>query len=122
MAINNAKAIAGRIGAHTRWAKEPDRKAATAPARRGFRARFEREVDPEGKLPPAELARRTDHAISAHMCRLALAKSKKATAKTADPGPGPTPPPSPSGPPSGPSPSSPPSGPPRRTQVSGIDR
>lgn len=73
----NAKAIAGRIGAHTRWAKEPDRKAATAPARRGFRARFEREADPEGVLSPAELAYRTDCLISAHMGRLALAKAAK---------------------------------------------
>jgi hypothetical protein len=72
--------MAGRIGAHTRWAKESDRKAATAPARKGFRARFEREVDPEGILTPAELAIRTDHAISAHMCRLALAKAAKARA------------------------------------------
>lgn len=77
----NAKAAAGRIGAHSRWAKEPDRTAATAPARRGFRARFEREVDPDGVLPPAELARRTDHAISAHMCRLAMARARKAKAK-----------------------------------------
>lgn len=76
----NAKAIAGRIGAHVRWAKEPDRKAATAPARKGFRARFENEVDPEGKLSPAELAIRTDHAISAHMGRLALARARKAKA------------------------------------------
>lgn len=77
MAVDTTKAMAGRIGAHTRWAKEPDRKAATAPARKGFRARFEREVDPNSILPPAELARRTDHAISAHMCRLALAKKAK---------------------------------------------
>lgn len=67
----------GRVGAYSRWAKEPDRKAATAPARRGFRARFEREVDPQGVLSPAELAKRTDYAISAHMSRLALAKKNK---------------------------------------------
>lgn len=80
MAINTTKAIAGRIGAYTRWAKEPDRKAATAPARKGFRARFEREVDPEGKLSPAELDYRTNCAISAYMGRLALAKAAKARA------------------------------------------
>lgn len=78
MAVDTTKAMAGRIGAHTRWAKEPDRKAATAPARKGFRARFERQVDPDGVLSPAELAIRTDHAISAHMCRLAMAKARKA--------------------------------------------
>lgn len=77
MAVNSIKATAGRIGAHTRWAKEPDRRAATAPARKGFRARFEREVDPDGTLSPAELAIRTDHAISAHMGRLAMARAAK---------------------------------------------
>lgn len=70
----------GRVGAYSRWAKEPDRQAATAPARKGFRARFERQVDPEGVLPPAELAYRTDRAISAYMCGLALKKSKRRAA------------------------------------------
>lgn len=106
MAINPTKAAAGRIGAHTRWAKEPDRRAATAPARKGFRARFEREIDPDGVLSPAELAIRTDHAISAHMGRLALAKARKAGQQAKG---NPTPPSPPAPPPTPP----PPSGPPR---------
>lgn len=82
MPVDATKAMAGRIGAHVRWAKEADRKSATAPARKGFRARFEREVDPDGVLSPAELKVRADHAISAHMCRLALAKAAKRARNT----------------------------------------
>jgi hypothetical protein len=62
----------GRLGAHTRWAHESDRSAATAPARRAFDARFEREVDPEGVLPPGERARRAESARKAYFTRLAL--------------------------------------------------
>jgi hypothetical protein len=38
--------------------------------------RFEREVDPEGVLPPDELARRVASARSAYYQRLALASAK----------------------------------------------
>jgi hypothetical protein len=41
------------------------------PAHRGFRARFEREVDPEGTLPPAERAARAERARRAWMLQLA---------------------------------------------------
>jgi hypothetical protein len=42
----------GRIGAYTRWANSEDRYLATRPAREGFYAKFEREVDPDGALRP----------------------------------------------------------------------
>lgn len=67
----------GRIGAHSRWAREHDRTAATAPAREGFMARFERQVDPDGKLPPAERAFRAEHAMRAHMQQLSLKRARK---------------------------------------------
>lgn len=35
-------------------------------------AKFETEADPDGKLPPAERARRADHLRKAHFQRLAL--------------------------------------------------
>lgn len=35
-------------------------------------AKFEREVDPDGTLPPDELARRAEHARKAYFQRLAL--------------------------------------------------
>ena len=48
--------IIGAIGAHESWSRTVDRPARTAPARRAFNQRFEREVDPDGKLDPAERA------------------------------------------------------------------
>jgi hypothetical protein len=67
----SAHAINGRIGGLTRWAHEKSPTEATAPARRGLTARFEREVDPDGVLPPDELAVRVARARRAHMTRLA---------------------------------------------------
>lgn len=80
-AENSARA---RIAAHTRWSREADRTAATEAARSGFLARFEREVDPDGVLDPAERAFRAEHARRAHMASLAFKarKTKRAAAKT----------------------------------------
>ena len=64
--------IAGRIGAHESWARTSDRSARTAPARQAALDRFEREVDPENILPPAERAIRSEHARKAYFLRLAL--------------------------------------------------
>lgn len=44
----------------------------TSPARRAFLARFEREVDPDGALPPDERARLAAAARSLHFTRLSL--------------------------------------------------
>lgn len=65
------RALRSRIAAAERWAHEPDRRAATKPARDGFLARFEDQVDPERTLDPAERARRAESARKAHMLRLA---------------------------------------------------
>jgi hypothetical protein len=54
-----------------------DSHAIAAKARDGLRRRFEREVDPEGELTPAERARRADLAMRAHMTRLAMASARK---------------------------------------------
>jgi hypothetical protein len=56
----------------TRWSREPDRTAATRPAVSGFLARFERQVDPDGLLDPAERVRRAEVARKAYMMLLAL--------------------------------------------------
>ena len=74
------RSLAGRIGAHARWANVDDRSAATKKARDAFEKRFEREVDPEGVLPVAERRRRAEHAKKAYFLRMAL-KSSKARAK-----------------------------------------
>lgn len=60
-----------RIGAEISWSRTADRSARTRPARAAFLARFEREVDPDGTLSPAERARRAEHAKRAYMLRLA---------------------------------------------------
>ena len=57
-----------------------DSKVIAARARRGFLARFEREVDPDGLLSEAERIRRAKLALRAHMAGLAL-KSSKARGK-----------------------------------------
>lgn len=64
-----------RLAAHTRWAYE-DRVAGTAPARRGFEARFEKLVDPDGVLDPAERARRAESARKAHFIRMSEKAAK----------------------------------------------
>lgn len=64
-----------RLAALTRWAHENPAKNAKR-GQAGLLARFEREVDPDGVLAPAERARRAEAALKAHMVRLALASSK----------------------------------------------
>jgi len=68
--------LRGKVAAHSRWARTPDRSGATAPARRGFDARFERDVDPEGKLPREVRARLVESARKAYFAKLALASAK----------------------------------------------
>lgn len=73
------RVLAAQIAAAERWGRTADRTAATAPARAGLRAKFAREVDPHGTLPSAELERRVDHLMRAHMLRMSL-KAKQARA------------------------------------------
>lgn len=65
----------GRIGGLTTSSRH-DTKANTAPARKAFLSRFEREVDPDGSLPEAERQRRAEAAKKAHMLKLAHASAK----------------------------------------------
>ena len=71
MERKNARSINGRIGAEISWSRTYDRSARTRPAREKFLQRFEREVDPDGKLPPDERRRLAEHAKRAYMLRLA---------------------------------------------------
>lgn len=68
--------LRGKLAAHSRWARTLDRSGATAPARRGFDARFEREVDPEGKLAHSVRARLVESARKAYFARLAYLSAK----------------------------------------------
>lgn len=67
-----------RLASEAFWANTENRSARTAAARAAHFAKFEAEVDPDGKLPPAERARRAEHARRAHMLRLALKSSRAA--------------------------------------------
>jgi hypothetical protein len=66
------RSLRARMAVHTSWAHTTDRAARTAPARRAALQRFERQVDPDGTLNPAERRRRAEQAMRAHMAGLAL--------------------------------------------------
>jgi hypothetical protein len=64
------RALRGRIGAYRLHATHDSRET-SKPGRVAFMASFDRLVDPDGSLPPAERARRAAHARSAHFAKLA---------------------------------------------------
>jgi hypothetical protein len=70
------RVLRARLAAHASWAKTGDRTARTKPAADAFMARFEREVDPDNLLEPAERLRRAESAKKAYFQRLALASSR----------------------------------------------
>lgn len=79
------RSLRASIAAHTQWSREPDPTARTATARQAFLERFEREVDPDGALEPAERARRAEHLRKAYFKGLAL-KSARARRQRAQGG------------------------------------
>jgi hypothetical protein len=70
------RSLRASIAAHAQWANEPNRTARMAAARKAAEARFDRQVDPDGTLPPDERARRAAHARRAHMRALALRSAR----------------------------------------------
>lgn len=74
----------GRIGGLTAWSRN-DPATMVGPAHRGFRARFERLVDPDGTLDPRERAVRADRARRAHMLSLAAKSAESRRTKKAAP-------------------------------------
>jgi hypothetical protein len=73
--------IAAQIAANTRWGRKGDeaRREATAPARRGLMARFEREflAANEGtEVTEAEVIAGAERLMKAHMQRLAQKRRK----------------------------------------------
>jgi tellurite resistance protein len=78
-AERSRRVLQARMAAHALHAKVSDEVAHTAPARKVFLSRFEREVDPDGVLEPQERARRAEHAKKAYFLSLA-AKSSRARA------------------------------------------
>jgi rubrerythrin len=61
-----------RLGAYTSWANTEDRAARTLPGRRAMLDKFEKEVDPDGKLTMQERAKRAEYARKAYYQRLAM--------------------------------------------------
>ena len=70
------RSMQARVASLTRWARTDDPKAATAPARAGFAARFERQLDEMGVTDPNERARRLPLLRKAYMTGLALKSSQ----------------------------------------------
>jgi hypothetical protein len=60
-----------RMAAEISWARTHDRTVRTRPARETFLKRFEKEVDPDGTLPPEERQQCAEHAKRAYMLQLA---------------------------------------------------
>lgn len=65
-----------RLGAYVSWANTEDRTARTRKARTAFEARFEREVDPDGVMSPADRAKAADAARRAYFARLSRKGAK----------------------------------------------
>lgn len=80
---DSERTLSARVRAHKSWANTADPAARTAPARAGLDAKFERQVDPDGTLAPAERDRRAESARKAHFTELAL-KSVQARRRAAD--------------------------------------
>jgi hypothetical protein len=78
------RTLRARAAAHALHAKG---RTNTAPGTQAFLARWEREVDPEGLLEPAERARRADHAKKAWFTALALKSSRARAGRTQGKGP-----------------------------------
>jgi len=74
--MDSAASQRARIAAYTRWSRTPDATSATAPARRAFDLRFEREVDPDGSLSPDVRRTLAERARKAYFARLAYASAK----------------------------------------------
>ncbi len=68
------RTLRARIGAYALHAKRDPRETTRA-ARAALLAKFERQVDPQGTLDPAERARRALSARKAYFARLSLRSS-----------------------------------------------
>jgi hypothetical protein len=81
--------LANQAAAYERWAHTPqaEREASARRGQAGLLARFEREVDPDDTLPPAERARQANRLRKAHMAKLAKASSQARAARKGGGGP-----------------------------------
>lgn len=61
-----------QIAAHLSWAGTVDRSARVLPAKRAFEDRFERQVDPDGRMTPQDRAKAAENARKAYYLALSL--------------------------------------------------
>ena len=80
--VEKPKSLRHQLAAHAMHAAHDSRETTKA-GREANAARFERQVDPEGKLPPAERKRRATHAERAYMLALAYRSVKVRAARKA---------------------------------------
>ncbi|MBA3362335.1 MAG: hypothetical protein H0T94_12905 [Acidimicrobiia bacterium] len=76
------RSLRARAAAHALHAGTDSRQH-LQPAREAFMARFEKQVDPEGKLNPEERARRAEQARKSYFVGLSLKSAKARRAKKA---------------------------------------
>jgi hypothetical protein len=74
------RSLRARLAAYAMHAQHDTRRT-SANGRAAFLARFEADVDPDGRLDPEERRRRAEHARSAYFARLALASVAARRAK-----------------------------------------
>jgi hypothetical protein len=74
------RSLRARLAAYAMHAQHDTRRT-SANGRAAFLARFEREVDPAGRLDPEERRRRAEQARRAYFARLSLAAAKARRAK-----------------------------------------
>ena len=65
------RSLRARLAAYAMHAQH-DTRETSAPGRAAFLARFEADVDPDGRLDPEERRRRAEHARSAYFARSGL--------------------------------------------------
>lgn len=66
------RALRARLASHTGWANTPNRRARTKPGSDALMAKIAAEVDPEGRMSPADREKAIKNAVSAHFSRLAM--------------------------------------------------
>ncbi|WP_086002969.1 hypothetical protein [Nocardiopsis salina] len=72
------------LAAHTSWARTPHRAERMAPANRAREQKWEREVDPDGVMDPADRARAAESARAAYYRRLSMAGVEARRTKAAN--------------------------------------
>lgn len=79
-------ALLGRLGAYAKWSRTPDRSTATAPARAGLMAKFERDVRAECEangllVSDVRIAELVESRRREHMARIRLKAHDKKRSK-----------------------------------------